>query len=75
MRGGTRVFRGSKKRVARIRMRDHFSIAFWCFVVVMALFFLVGFPWLLKHPGHHIHEYREHRTDSSGTTSDSGHAP
>ncbi len=72
--GSARTFRGSKKRLARIRMRDNFSIEFWCFVALMAFLLLVGIPWMLKHPdGFHHHHGRT--TDSSGTSADSTHAP
>jgi hypothetical protein len=47
--GSARIYRGSKKRVARIRMRDNMSVGMWCFVVFMVLLILVGVPWMVTH--------------------------
>jgi hypothetical protein len=73
-RGSARVFRGSKKRLARIRMRDNMSLGMWCFVALMALLLFVAVPWLIKHP-HALHTHGRSTTDSIGTAADSAHAP
>jgi hypothetical protein len=48
--GAHRRYRGSRKRVHRIRMQGNWSVEFWLFVifVLLALFILV--PWLIRHP-------------------------
>jgi hypothetical protein len=72
--GADRVFRGSKKRLARIRIRDNMSLGMWCFVALMAMLLLVVVPWLVNHPGA-LHTHGRRTTDSSGTAADSTHAP
>jgi hypothetical protein len=72
--GSARRFRGSKKRLARIRVRDNFSIGFWCFVALMAFLLFVGIPWMIKHP-ESFHYHHARTIDSSGTTVDSAHVP
>ena len=72
--GSARTFRGSKKRLARIRMRDNFSIAFWCFVALMAFLLFVAVPWMVKHSPDDTHPHQERTTDSNGIAADSAHA-
>ena len=72
--GSARTFRSSKKRLARIRMRDNFSFAFWCFVALIAFLLFVGIPWMIKHPDD-IHHHHGRTTDNSGTSVDSERAP
>jgi hypothetical protein len=55
-------------------MRDNFSIAFWCFVALMAFLLFVGVPWMIKHSDD-IHQHHGRTTDSSGTAAGSAHAP
>ena len=71
--GSVHIHRGSKKRIARIRMRDHMSFAMWCYVVLMVLFLFVGLPWMAKHPvDFHRHpRAAKHSVDATQTT----HAP
>jgi len=72
--GAARSFRGTKKRLARIKLRENFSIAFWCFVAFIAFLLFVGIPWMLKQPAD-THERHGRTTDSNGTAEDSAHAP
>ena len=45
-----REYRGSRKRVRRIQVRDNWPVELW-FVVAVVLFTLfVVVPWLVRHP-------------------------
>lgn len=44
-----KVYRGSKKRLRRIRMRDNGSLAFWMFVAVVLFSLFVVLSWLILH--------------------------
>jgi hypothetical protein len=52
-----KTYRGSKRRLKRIRWRDNTPLEFWIFVVLMLLMLFVGIPWLLTHPADH-HPFR-----------------
>jgi hypothetical protein len=55
--GAGKAYRGSRKRVRRIKWRDNTSVEFWILVVLMLFMMFVGVPWLFKHPpaDHHQH--------------------
>jgi hypothetical protein len=53
---GSKVYRGSRKRIQRIKWRENTSIQFWLFVVFLLLLLFVGIPWMIKHPIEHHHE-------------------
>jgi hypothetical protein len=55
--GTSKVFRGSKKRLQRIKWYEHTSIEFWVFVVLVLLMLFAGIPWMIHHPPdeHHRH--------------------
>ncbi|HUK36705.1 MAG TPA: hypothetical protein VLV86_22475 [Vicinamibacterales bacterium] len=72
--GTARVFRGSKKRVRRIRMRDYMSLAMWCYIVLMAALLFIGLPWMAKHPVE-FHRPSPTATRSGEAARDSTHAP
>jgi hypothetical protein len=46
-----RVFRGSNKRVRRIRMRGNDSRQLWLLILWVAFLLLVVIPWMIRH-GH-----------------------
>jgi uncharacterized iron-regulated membrane protein len=48
--GAGRVYRGSRKRIRRIKWRDNTSIEFWILVLLMLLLLFVGIPWMIRHP-------------------------
>jgi hypothetical protein len=43
-------YRGSKRRVHRIRMRDSWSTELLIVIALMLLILGVGIPWLIHHP-------------------------
>jgi hypothetical protein len=43
------TFRGSRRRLARLRFRDTWSPQMWVLVVVMGLALLFLVPWLIVH--------------------------
>jgi hypothetical protein len=53
--GSTRIYRGSRKRVQRLKWYKHSSIHFWLFVAFVLFLLFVGVPWMINHPeaGHH----------------------
>jgi hypothetical protein len=44
-----KVYRGSKKRIRRIRMRGNGSLALWVFVALVLFMLCVALPWLILH--------------------------
>jgi hypothetical protein len=48
--GGAQCYRGTRKRLARIRLRGNSSIELWLFIVLVILLFAVVFPWVESHP-------------------------
>jgi hypothetical protein len=50
-----KAYRGSCKRIRRIKWREQTSVEFWVFVVLVALMLIVGVPWLVWHPMEHQH--------------------
>jgi hypothetical protein len=60
--GAARVYRGSRRRIKRITMRDNMSVEFWIFLVLI-LFLLVGIlPWMIRHPHDHHSKISEDAT-------------
>jgi hypothetical protein len=52
-----KLYRGSRKRVQRIKVRENTSVELWIFVLLMLFLLFVGLPWLTKHPPadhHHL---------------------
>jgi uncharacterized iron-regulated membrane protein len=51
----TRTYRGSRKRLRRLKWYKHSSIEFWLFLVIVLFLLFVGVPWMINHPeaGHH----------------------
>jgi hypothetical protein len=48
----SRLYRGSSKRVRRIRLRGIWSAEFWVWMVLVVFFLLVVIPWIVTHwPG------------------------
>jgi hypothetical protein len=45
---GQLVFRGSRKRIARIKWRGNSSHEFWIFLVLLVLLVVVVIPWMMK---------------------------
>lgn len=45
-----RVYRGSRKRVRRIRFRDNWAVELWILVAVILFTLCVVVPWLVRHP-------------------------
>jgi hypothetical protein len=54
--GRTKVYRGSRSRVQRLKWRDHTPLEFWILVALVALMLLLGIPWLIEHPIHDTHQ-------------------
>lgn len=63
--GRDKRYRGSKKRVQRLRWYEDATIEFWFFVVVVLLMIVFGIPWLIRHPP----DVHERMTHSSRTVS------
>ena len=47
---GGKSYRGSRKRLRRIKWYKDTSVAFWLFVVLLVLMVIVGIPWMIHHP-------------------------
>jgi hypothetical protein len=47
--GPAKAYRGSKKRLRRIRMRGNSSLAFWMFVAAVLFSMCVALPWIIRH--------------------------
>ena len=43
------TFRGSRRRLRRIRFRDNWSREMWFLVIVITLTLLLVVPWLIRH--------------------------
>jgi hypothetical protein len=48
--GAQRSYRGSRKRVRRIRMQGNWSVELWLFVIFVLLALFIAVPWLIRHP-------------------------
>ena len=44
------TYRGSRRRLRRIRFRENWTRDMWLLVAFVVLTILVLFPWLVKHP-------------------------
>jgi hypothetical protein len=49
----SKQFRGSRKRLRRIRARDNWSVEFVIFIIFMLFVLLVLVPWMVTHPHRH----------------------
>jgi type II secretory pathway component PulM len=55
--GAGKVYRGSRKRLRRLKWREHTPAEFWILVVIVIVMLLVVIPWLINHPpAEHHHE-------------------
>jgi hypothetical protein len=43
-------YRGSRKRLRRIKFAENTSVGFWVFVALMIFMLFVVLPWLINHP-------------------------
>jgi hypothetical protein len=52
-----KVYRGSKRRIRKTRLRGNWSLEVWIIIVVTLLAVFGGIPWLIQHPlvDHHVH--------------------
>jgi hypothetical protein len=48
--GRQMAFRGSKRRLRRIRLRDHLGWGFVWLILWVLFIFVVVIPWMLSHP-------------------------
>lgn len=48
--GVGKAYRGSRKRVRRIKWWENTSVEFWILVALLLLMLFVGVPWLIRHP-------------------------
>jgi hypothetical protein len=53
--GALRLYRGSRRRLARIAFRKNQSVEFWMLVVVGGLLLFGVVPWLVTHS---LHDHR-----------------
>jgi hypothetical protein len=45
-----KVYRGSRRRVRRIRFRGNWAVELWILVAVILFVLFVVVPWLVQHP-------------------------
>jgi hypothetical protein len=45
-----KAYRGSRKRVRRLRLRGNWSVELWIFLAVMLFTLFVVVPWIVRHP-------------------------
>jgi hypothetical protein len=58
--GVGKVYRGSRKRVRRIKWWENTSVELWIFVVLMLFMLFVGIAWMIGHPpADHDHQRSE----------------
>ena len=48
--GSGKVYRGSRKRLNRIKWQENTSLELWIFVVVVLFILFVAVPWIIEHP-------------------------
>jgi hypothetical protein len=53
---GEKVYRGSRRRVRRIKWSDT-TPEFWIFVVLVIFLFFVIVPWMIRHPPDESHSH------------------
>ena len=58
--GAGKTYRGSRKRLRRIKWQEHTPVEFWIYLVLMLVALLIVIPWLIKHPPPEHH----HGTDA-----------
>jgi len=49
---GTRppkTYRGSRRRIRQLKMRDHWSLGLWLLVAWVVFLILVVLPWMIRH--------------------------
>jgi hypothetical protein len=51
--GGGKIYRGSRKRLKRIKWRENTPIEFWVLVALLLVALFVIIPWMIRHPHHH----------------------
>jgi len=53
--GAGKTYRGSRKRLRRIKWHEYTPVEFWIYLVLLLVALLIVIPWLIKHPpsGHH----------------------
>jgi hypothetical protein len=44
------VYRGSRKRLRRLRFSGNWSVELWIFLAVMLFTLFVVVPWIVRHP-------------------------
>jgi hypothetical protein len=42
-----KVYRGSRQRLKRLRIRDHWSVTMWALVIWLGFLLLVAIPWMV----------------------------
>jgi hypothetical protein len=52
---GRPVFRGSRKRIARIRWRGNSSPELWILLIFLVVLLVVVVPWMIKHSEEWLH--------------------
>ena len=45
-----KTYRGSRRRLKRIRLRDHGSWELWALLAWLAFLLFVVVPWMIRHP-------------------------
>jgi hypothetical protein len=45
-----KVYRGSRKRLRRLRLSGNWSVELWIFLAVMLFTLFVVVPWIVRHP-------------------------
>jgi H+/Cl- antiporter ClcA len=58
--GAGKTYRGSRKRLRRIKWYEHTPVEFWIYLVLLLVVLLIVIPWLIKHPPPEHH----HGTDA-----------
>jgi hypothetical protein len=53
--GAGKSYRGSRKRVQRIKWRENTPVELWIVVALILFTLFVGVPWLVKHPPADLH--------------------
>ena len=53
--GAEKVYRGSNKRVRRIKWQDHTPVRLRILVALLIVALAAMMSWLIRHPPHHLH--------------------
>jgi hypothetical protein len=51
--GAGKVYRGSRKRLKRVKWRENTPIEFWVLVALLLVALFVIIPWMIRHTHHH----------------------